>query len=198
MRYTGAKWRINRREGTTVLGRGEKWKKNPAFPGQFPILAKRQSDYAFQFREKQKVKRMYGMTEKQFVRFYNLALKTKGNSGIRLLQLLEMRLDNVIYRLGYAGTRAQARQMVSHGHVLLNGKKHNIPSTVVREGDEITIKDNMLTGSMVLELKNAQKNINIPAWLSLLEKGGKVVAEPVRDDIDRAIRENLIIELYSR
>ncbi len=198
MRYTGAKWRINRREGTTVLGKGEKWKKNPAFPGQFPILAKRQSDYAFQFREKQKVKRMYGMTEKQFVRFYNLALRTKGNSGTRLLQLLEMRLDNVIYKLGYAGTRAQARQMVSHGHVLLNGKKHNIPSTIVKEGDEITIKDSILNGSMVSELKNSQKNINIPAWLSLLEKGGKVMAEPVRDDIDRAIRENLIIELYSR
>lgn len=198
MRYTGAKWRINRREGTTVLGSNEKWKKNPGLPGQFPVLAKRPSDYAYQFREKQKVKRTYGMTEKQFLRFYKTALKTKGNSGTRLLQLLELRLDNVIYKLGFALTRAQARQMVTHGHVLLNGKKHNIPSTIVKEGDEITLKDSIFKSAAVTELMNSRKAQTVPAWLTILEKGGKVMSEPVRDDIDKSIKESLIIELYSR
>src|SRR5258705_1948587 len=140
MRYTGAKWRINRREQATVLGSSEKWRRRMSLPGQFPILSKRPSDYAIQFREKQKVKRMYGMNESQFLRFYNLALKFTGNTSTRLLQLLELRVDNVLYRLGYALTRAQARQFITHGHILLNGKKHNIPSTILKPGDEIKLK----------------------------------------------------------
>src|SRR5437868_5344365 len=132
MRYTGAKWRINRREQTTVLGRGEKWKKRMSMPGQFPVLKKRPSDYAIQFREKQKVKRMYGMNESQFRKFYGLALKASGNTSTRLLQLLELRADNVLYKLGYALTRAQARQFITHGHILLNSRKHNIPSTILK------------------------------------------------------------------
>ncbi|MBE0573663.1 30S ribosomal protein S4 [Candidatus Dojkabacteria bacterium] len=196
MRYTGAKWRINRREQATVLGSSEKWKRRMSMPGQFPVLAKRPSDYAIQFREKQKVKRMYGMTEAQFLRFYNLALKSGGNTSTRLLQLLELRVDNVIYRLGFAATRAMARQLVTHGHITLNGKKHNIPSTILKPGDEIVLKDSIMT--KVNEILAQNKNYNPPAWVERLDKGGKVVAEPTRDEMDSSIKERLIIELYSR
>lgn len=198
MRYTGPKWRINRREGYSVLGKTEKWRKRQTLPGQFSVLAKRPSDYAYQFREKQKVKRMYGMSEKQFVRFYKIALKTKGNSSTKLLQLLELRVDNVVYRLGFASTRAQARQMVTHGHILLNGKSHDIPSTIAKPGDEIMLKDSILKSQSVLENLNEKNTKTTPSWLEPLDKGGKVVGEPLREDIDRSIRENLIIELYSR
>jgi|SRR5690606_16181123 len=196
-RYTGPKWRINRREGTTVLGSSEKWKRRPGLPGQFPVLKKRPSDYAIQFREKQKVKRLYGMTEKQFVRFYNIALKSP-NTSTRLLQLLEQRADNVVYRLGFAKTRAQARQMVTHGHILLNGKKHNIPSTILQPGDEITIKDDILNTNAMQAVIEANKVVPIPNWLERLEKGGKVLSEPTRDEMDKSIKERLVIELYSR
>lgn len=196
-RYTGPKWRINRREGTTVLGSSEKWKRRPGLPGQFPVLKKRPSDYAIQFREKQKVKRLYGMTEKQFVRFYNIALKSP-NTSTRLLQLLEQRVDNVVYRLGFAKTRAQARQMVTHGHILLNGKKHNIPSTILQPGDEITIKDDILNTNAMQAVIEANKVVPIPNWLERLEKGGKVLSEPTRDEMDKSIKERLVIELYSR
>ncbi|GAB4284056.1 MAG: 30S ribosomal protein S4 [Candidatus Dojkabacteria bacterium] len=198
MRYTGPKWRINRRENANVLGATEKWKRRPSLPGQFPMLKKRPSEYAFQFREKQKVKRMYGMSEKQFRRFYRMALKATGNTSTRLLQLLELRLDNVVYRLGFAATRAQARQFVTHGHVKLNGKKHNIPSAILKPGDEIEIKDKLLGSNIMSEIEPYVKNIEVPTWLSKLAKGGKVVSEPTRDEMDKSIQERLIIELYSR
>lgn len=198
MRYTGSKWKINRREGTTVLGSTEKWRRRPTLPGQFSSLKKRPTDYAIQFREKQKVKRSYGMTERQFKRFYKLALKSAGNSGLKLLQMLEMRLDNVIYRLGYASTRAQARQFITHGHLKLNGKKHNIPSYIVKPGDEIEISSDLLNNIIMSEITKALKGVKVPTWLSKLTKGGKVIAEPTRDEIDQSINERLIIELYSR
>ncbi len=197
-RYTGPKWRINRREGATVLSSSEKWRRRPTNPGQFPTLKKKPSDYAVQFREKQKVKRTYGMNETQFVRFYKLALKSEGNTSLKLLQMLELRADNVLYKLGFALTRAQARQMITHGNVLLNGKKHNIPSTILKAGDEITLKDKIADSLHVKEITEKNKVNKVPTWLTLLEKGGKVVAEPVRDDIDKLIKERLIIELYSR
>ncbi len=197
-RYTGPKWRINRREGATVLSSSEKWRRRPTNPGQFPTLKKKPSDYAVQFREKQKVKRTYGMNETQFVRFYKLALKSQGNTSLRLLQMLELRADNVLYKLGFALTRAQARQMIAHGNVTLNGKKHNIPSTILKAGDEIEIKDKIVNSLHVKEITEKNKVNKVPTWLTLLEKGGKVVSEPVRDDIDKSIKERLIIELYSR
>lgn len=198
MRYTGPKWRINRREQSTVLGSNEKWKRRPSLPGQFPILKKRPSDYAIQFREKQKVKRMYGMNETQFKKFYAQALKSTGNTSTRLLQLLELRLDNVIYQLGYAHTRTQARQFVTHGHVRLNGKKHNIPSTIVKPGDEISFKDAFVSSTVFNEVSQLNKTRKTPTWLNKLANGGKVEAEPTRDQIDPTIKERLIIELYSR
>ncbi|MCA9386809.1 30S ribosomal protein S4 [Candidatus Dojkabacteria bacterium] len=198
MRYTGPKWRINRRENATVLGASEKWKKRPTLPGQFPILKKRPSDYAIQFREKQKVKRMYGMTEAQFRRFYKLANKAEGNTSTRLLQLLELRIDNVIYRLGLAQTRTQARQFVTHGHVMLNGKKHNIPSTTLTASDEVKLSDKFSKSPIVSEMESLTKAVKVPSWLKKGAKGGTVVAEPTRDEMDQTIKERLIIELYSR
>jgi small subunit ribosomal protein S4 len=197
-RYTGSKWKINRREGATVLGSTEKWKKRSTLPGQFPVLKKRPSDYAIQFREKQKVKRMYGMTETQFARFYKMALKSSGNTALTLLQSLEMRIDNVLYRLGFGLTRAQTRQFITHGHLKLNGKKHNIPSYIVKVGDELQVIDSLFDTVYMKEITEKAKSFVIPSWLNKLEKGGKVLGQPVRDDMDKSIRERLIVELYSR
>lgn len=196
-RYTGPKWRISRRENADVFG-NDKWRKRPTMPGQFPVTRGRGSNYKIQFREKQKVKRMYGMLERQFVRFYKQATKSTGNTGTRLLQLLEMRADNIIYRLGLAQTRNQARQFVTHGHVLLNGKKHNIPSTILKPGDEIQISPKLAKKDVMAVIKEDNKHVKTPTWLTATKDGGKVVAEPTRDEMDQSIRENLIIELYSR
>ncbi len=198
MRYTGPKWRINRRENASVLGSNEKWKKRQSLPGQFSVLKKRPSDYAIQFREKQKVKRMYGMSEKQFRRFYKLANKSEGNTSTRLLQLLELRADNVLYKLGLATTRAQARQFINHGHVTLNGVKHDVPSTILKSGDSIEFKDSFSKSPMVVQVIAENKAVKVPSWLKKTAKGGSVVAEPTRDEIDPSIKERLIIELYSR
>lgn len=196
-RYTGPKWRISRRENADVFG-NDKWRKRPSAPGQFPMSRNKPSEYAVQFREKQKVKRMYGLVEKQFRNYYEQALKATGNSGTRFLQLLEMRLDNVVYRLGYAHSRAQARQMVTHGQVILNGKKHNIPSTTVKSGDEVIFKPKFVESSAFKTLAEESKLAKVPGWLERLSNGGKVVAEPTREEMDPTIRERLIIEFYSR
>lgn len=198
MRYTGPKWRINRRENAQVLGSNDKWKRRASLPGQFAMLKKRPSEYAYQFREKQKVKRMYGMNEKQFRRFYKLALKAEGNTSTRLLQLLELRADNVLYRLGFASTRSQARQFITHGHITLNGKKHTIPSTILKSGDEIQIKDKLMNSNIMKEIEAFNKTYKPPTWVTSLAKGGQVLAEPTRDEMDGSIKERLIIELYSR
>jgi small subunit ribosomal protein S4 len=198
MRYTGPKWRINRRESYTVLGSSEKWRKHSSLPGQFPVLKKRPSEYNTQLREKQKVKRLYGLTEKQFRRFFNLAVNKKGNTGLILLQLLESRLDNVVYRLGFATTRAQARQFVNHGFVTLNSKKNDIPSTIVKVGDTIELKDKILSSPTMTLIKSNIKNELVIPWLKPLVKGGVILSLPQREDIDMDINERLIIELYSR
>ncbi len=197
-RYTGPKWRINRRENSTVVGVSEKWKRRSVAPGQFPKALKRPTEYAIQFREKQKVKRTYGMLEKQFKRFYALAQKAEGNTGTRFLQLLELRLDNVLFRLGFAKTRDQARQMVVHGHVLVNGKKHDIPSTIMKAGDEMMIKPSVLTSAAFTQRISELSAVKAPAWMEKYSTGGKVIAEPTRDMIDPTIKERLIIELYSK
>lgn len=198
MRYTGPKWKINRREGFTVLGTTEKWKGRSGLPGQFPVLKKRPSEYSIQLREKQKVKRIYGMTEKQFKNFYEKAVKSEGNTSLKLLQLLELRLDNVLYRLGFAVTRSQARQFVSHGLVKLNGKKHNIPSTVLKVGDEVELKDSILNSIQMTEIKNFLKAQTILPWLRQTAKGGVIIDLPAREHMDQSINERLIVELYSR
>lgn len=197
-RYTGPKWRINRRENSTVVTSTEKWRKRPTAPGQFPVAKKRASEYATQFREKQKVKRMYGMQERQFRRFFGLAQKAAGNTGTRFLQLLELRLDNVIYRLGFAKTRNQARQLVTHGHVIVNGEKHNIPSYIMRPGDEVKVNDKTMSKDAFKLLLEEMKNVQVPMWLEKYKDGGKINAEPTRDQLDQSIKERMIIELYSK
>lgn len=199
-RYTGPQWRINRRENATVLGVSEKWKRRPTAPGKSANSgpSRRPSEYGMQFREKQKVKRGYGMTEKQFRKFFGQAQKSLGNTGTVFLQMLEMRLDNVVFRLGLAHTRMHARQLVNHGHVQLNGRKHTIPSTIVKPGDEIKIKAKIAKTDAYKQTVEELKTVKVPEWLEKLKDGGKVNAAPTRDMIDPAIRERLIIELYSK
>lgn len=196
-RYIGPKSRINRRENAQVLGTSEKWRTRNSTPGAHGRVS-RLSDYGVQFREKQKVKRMYGMLEAQFRKFFTNARKSKGNTGTRLLQLLELRVDNVLYKLGYADTRAQARQIVAHGHVTVNGKKHNIPSAVLKAGDEVKLKKSFQSGTLFKQMDSETKSAQVPAWLERYSDGGKVLAEPTRDLLDQSIKERLIIELYSK
>lgn len=196
-RYTGPKWRINRREGATVLGSGEKWRRRPTAPGMYPT-SRRPTEFGTQLREKQKVKRMYGMTESQFRRFYALAMKATGNTGTRMLQLLEMRIDNVLYRLGLAKTRAQARQFVTHGLVKLNGRKHNIPSTILSVGDELELIAKISKAEHFAVMRQELKMVKTPDWLHSLATGGKVTAEPTREMMDKTINERLIVEYYSK
>ena len=194
-RYTGSKWKQSRRENYDLFG-NSKWRKRPTLPGQHPVSKGRPSNYAIQFREKQKVKRMYGMLEKQFHKTYESAIKSTGNTGLRLLQLLELRLDNVVYKLGMANSIFQARQFVTHGHILVNGKKLNIPSYTVKVNDVIEYSPKFAKGSIVqiIQTDNKAKKIIVPAWL----ENSKVVSLPTREMIDQGIKEQLIIELYSR
>ena len=159
------------------------------------------SDYSLQLREKQKVKRFYGILEKQFRRYIGKAEKMPGVTGENLLQLLERRLDNVIYRLGVAPSRPAARQIVSHGHVLLNGKRVDIPSIMVSPSDEITIRDASLKTTYFVALKDSiDPNQTLPSWLSFEPKklSAKVIGMPLREEQDQEIQEQLIIEYYSR
>ncbi|MFQ5492828.1 MAG: 30S ribosomal protein S4 [Candidatus Dojkabacteria bacterium] len=192
-RYTGPKWKISRRENADVFG-DEKWRRRPTLPGEHPVSRSRPSEYAQQFREKQKVKRTYGLMEKQFRNLYKKASKATGNTGTRLLQLLEMRLDNVAFRLGLAKTRNQARQFVNHGHITVNGEKVDIPSYSVSVGDEVEFGPKFGKSDIAKTVKAETKQEARPGWLS----AGKVKSVPTRDMLDQSIREQLIIELYSR
>lgn len=192
-RYTGPKWKISRRENYDVHG-SDAWRVRPNPPGVHPTSRNRPSNYAIQFREKQKVKRIYGLLEKQFRNLYVQASKSTGNTGTRMLQLLELRLDNVVYRLNFAKTRDQARQFVTHGHVRVNGEKVSIPSYTLKVGDEITLDPKFEKNEYIKIIKAELKNTTPPKWL----KGGKVNALPTRDMMDQAIDEQQIIEYYSR
>lgn len=197
-RYTGPKWKLSRRENVSLFD-DDKWKKRVGSPGIHWVQRGRQSEYAEQFREKQKVKRMYGMLEKQFRRFFEMAGKAEGNTGLRLLQLLELRLDNVVYRLGLAKTRSAARQLVNHGHITVNGNKVDIPSYIVSMGDEISVSTKSQKKDFVKNNAEELKSAKQPKWVDKNGKfAGKVTREPLRDDMDQSIREQLIVELYSK
>lgn len=198
-RYTGAKWRLSRRENYSVYDT-EDWKRRPSKPGQHGSASRRiTSSYSIQFREKQKVKRIYGMLEKQFRRFFKIASSSKGSTGIKLLQLLELRLDNAVYRAGFTKTRPQARQFVSHGHILVNGKKVDIPSYILKVGDEVTLISKIANKEFIKLVKEERKqsatHIN---WLDLLQNGFSVKSEPTREMIDQSLNEQAIVEFYSR
>ncbi len=194
-RYTGPKWKISRRENYDVFGSGA-WRKRPTLPGQHPTSKGRPSNYAIQFREKQKLKRSYGMLEKQFRNTYKKASKATGNTGLRFLQLLELRLDNVVYKLGLAKSIMQARQFVTHGLITVNEKKASIPSMTLKVGDVIAYKESFAKGTMAQTIlaENKAAKISIPQWL----ENGKVNALPTREMIDQGIKEQLVVELYSR
>ena len=168
-------------------------------PGQHGKLRKAKIvGYGLQLREKQKVKRIYGVLEDQFRRYFESADRTRGITGETLLQLLERRFDNVIYRLGLATSRAQARQLVRHGHFQVNGKKVDIPSYSLRSGDVVTIKTTSQKAPTILHAIEEVKGRGIPAWLSFDGAAGKVVSLPTREQIILPVQEQLIVELYSK
>ena len=205
-RYTDSVCRQCRREGAKLFLKGDRCfgakcaiVKRPTPPGQHGVSRKKQSQYGIQLREKQKARRAYGVLEGQFRGYFQQASRMRGVTGENLLMLLERRLDNVVYRLGMGDSRAHARQLVTHGHIRVNGKKVNIPSFRVKLNDEITIR----SGSQSMEnLKQLREEGNrmVPNWLSLDHENlvGKVIAMPQRDDIDLTIEEHQIVELYSR
>lgn len=196
------KHKRSRREGVDLFGTGgeslQKRLNQP--PGQHgPGAAyrnRRRSEFALQLREKQKVKRMYGMRESQFQRFFRQALRSREQTGAALLKLLERRLDNVVYRLGFARTRAQARQFVTHRHIRVDGDIVNIPSFLVSPGQEVKVEPDLLQIPDVQEQREA--NLPAPGWLEPTQNGGRVLREPDRSEIDQDIQETLIVEFYSR
>lgn len=178
----------------TVLGIDKKSNKNPK-KGR-----KKQSEYGLQLNEKQKVKFIYGLLEKQFKKYYVMATKRQGITGEMLLQILESRLDNVVYRLGLANTRREARQLVNHGHITVNGKKVDIPSFLVKAGDVISVKEKSRSSVRIKEIVEENAKRVVPQWLDMDRNTltGKVIRLSNRDDIDYDVEEHLIVELYSK
>jgi len=204
-RYTGPVCKICRREGMKLFEKGEKCytekcgvEKRNYPPGVHMETRRKVTEYGIRLREKQKVKRMYGLSENQFKRWFAMAEKAKGVTGTNLLVFLERRLDNMVYRLGLAVSRKEARQLVSHTHVTVNGKTVDIPSYLVKEGDEIEIRHKDLPS-----VKDALESVvrrGLPSWLELEKEAmkGKVKLLPTREDISIPIKEQLIVEYYSR
>lgn len=197
-RYTGPKDRLSRREGFDLFGTGLKLTRLMVPPGVHgPKGSRGSSQYGRQLREKQKVKRLYGLLEKQFRKYVEQALKSRGNTGEKLIGILEKRLDNVIFRLGFAPSRPSARQIVSHGHVLVDGKKVNIPSYGLKVGQTVSLDAKGMTIPAVAKLLKSE-DIKVPAWLEKKAVVGKVARDPKREDIIEPISEKDIVEFYSR
>ena len=206
-RYTGSVCRLCRREGTKLFLKGDRClsgkcalDKRPTVPGQHGSGRKNVKEYGLQLREKQKAKRYYGVLENQFKGYFEKAEKTEGVTGENLLSLLERRFDNVIYRIGLADSRKEARQLVTHGHFRINGKKVNIPSLIVRAGDVITLREASRSSEKFKALIEGLETRITPKWIEL-DKGqvvAKIAALPQRDDVDFPFEEHLIVELYSK
>lgn len=206
-RYTDAKCRQCRREGTKLYLKGDRCytdkcaiARRTYAPGQHGMNRKKLSEYAMQLREKQKVRRIYGVLEKQFRDYFVEADRLKGVTGENLLRLLELRLDNVVYRMGFGESRAEARQLVRHGHFTVNGKKVNIPSYQIKLNDLIAVKPNSKNTEKFKQLAENAASRTAPQWLSVNSEmmEARVIALPAREDIDIPIEEHLIVELYSR
>ena len=200
-RYTGPKHKLCRAEGVALCGSPKcpVIRKNAGPPGQHGQRGRRKlSEYGIQLREKQKVKRIYGVLERQFHKYYEWAARKKESTGEALLQILETRLDNIIYRLSLAESRPQARQLVSHGHVLVNGKKVTIPSFNVKIGDIISLSPKTSNLNFIKKLLEDTKDTKLPSWLERKATVGKIKSWPKREDIDAEINERLIVEYYSR
>ncbi len=207
-RYTGPKCRVCRREGTQLFLKGDRCHSDKCSvqrrnypPGQHgPSRRGRVSDYGQQLREKQKVRSVYGVLERQFRRYFQLADRMKGITGDNLLSLLERRLDNVVFRMGFAVNRDEARQLVRHNHFRVNGRKVNIPSAFVREGDVVEVKEKSRKVARIIEAVEAARRRGIPGWIEVNETAltGTVKSLPSRYDIDMELNERLIVELYSK
>ena len=206
-RYTGAVCRLCRREGQKLFLKGDRCytdkcavERRAYAPGMHGNARnKKLSEYGVQLREKQKARRYYGVLESQFAEYFEMASKRKGMTGENLLAILESRLDNVVYRLGFAMSRAEARQLVRHGHVTVNGKKVNIPSYLVSVGETIELKDSSRSLDKFKGALEANASRVVPKWLEMDKNNvAKVVAVPAREDIDLPIEEHLIVELYSK
>ena len=205
-RYLGPKAKLSRREGTDLFLKSARRSiadkaKFDSKPGQHGRTSgQRMSDFGLQLREKQKVKRMYGVLERQFRRYFAMADQQKGNTGANLLSLLESRLDNVVYRMGFGSTRAEARQLVSHKAITVNGHQVNIPSYLVKAGDMVSVREKSKKQGRVLEALQLATQVGLPAWVEVnVDKAEGVFKKtPDRDEFAADINESLIVELYSR
>lgn len=208
--YTDAVCRLCRREGQKLFLKGERClspkcaieRRNypPGDHGKKATFRRKVSEYGMQLREKQKARRIYGVMERQFRRYFQEASRRKGLTGTNLLSLLESRLDNVVYRLGFADSRSQARQLVRHGHFNVNGRRTNIPSYIVSVGDVISVHGSSKEGVYFKDRSQIMQSNKVPAWLNLnlAMMSGSMQAEPGREDIEIPLNEQLIVEYYSR
>jgi len=210
-KYRGPVCKICRREGEKLFLKGERcftpkcsFERRGYAPGQHgkgsQFRRKRESDYTRQLRAKQKARRVYGVMERQFRRYYELSLTRRGLTGLNLLQILEARLDNVVFRLGYADSRAQARLLVTHGHFMVNNRRTDVPSMLLKSGDTVAVRDGSRSRSYFKELGDLAEGKTIPAWLSrdLRALSGSVIRQPERSEIDGNLNEQSIVEYYSR
>jgi small subunit ribosomal protein S4 len=210
-KYTGPVCKLCRREGEKLFLKGERcfspkcaFERRGYAPGEHgkstQFRRRRESDYNRQLRAKQKARRIYGIMERQFRRYYEVSLGRRGLTGLNLLQILESRLDNVIYRLGYANSRAQARLLVTHGHFSVNGRRTDVPSMLLEQGDIVSVRDGSLKRPYFKELSDYAETKNVPMWLTrdLKALSGTVVRLPERGEIDGNLSEQLIVEYYSR
>lgn len=204
-RYLGPKCKLSRREGVDLgLKSGVKPHddkcRSEKLPGQHGDRRGRLSDYGVQLREKQKVRRIYGMLEKQFASYYKEAARRKGSSGENLLQILESRLDNVVYRMGFGATRAEARQLISHKSIMVNGKSVNIPSYQVKAGDVVSVRERSKSQLRIKSALDLASQRGFEEWINvdMANMQGTFVSVPAREDLPPDINENLIVELYSK
>ena len=206
-RYTGAVCKLCRREGKKLFLKGERCysgkcaiERRAYAPGQHGQSRKKATEYGLQLRAKQQAKRYYGIQEGQFYKYFLMAERKQGVTGENLLRICESRLDNVVYLLGWANSRAEARQLVTHGHYKVNGKKVNVPSYLLKAGDEIAIKDKSKESTKIKETVEANASRPVPQWLDLNAEAlsGKVLALPTREQIMVPVEEHLIVELYSK
>ena len=206
-RYTGPDCRLCRREGAKLFLKGDRcysascaMNRRAVAPGQHGAARKKVTEYGMHLREKQKVKRIYGLCEKQFRSYYVEADRCKGVTGENMLQLLERRLDNVVYRLGIGLSRSQARQLVNHAHITVNGKTVTIPSYEVKAGDVVAVKESKTENAFFKALKERKPNGTLPKWLEfdLASLSGKIISLPEREDVGMDIHEQLIVEHYSK
>ena len=206
-RYTGPVCRLCRREGTKLFLKGDRCltgkcalDRRSTAPGQHGAANKKMREYGLQMREKQKTRRYYGVLEKQFVNYFEEADRKEGMTGENLICLLERRLDNVVYRMGFAASHKEARQLVLHGHFTVNGKKGNIPSLIIKAGDVISVKEASRDSVKFKALAEAAANANAPKWLEVKAEAmtATVLTLPAREDVDFDFNEQLIVELYSK